>query len=105
MLACVRVQCVPGPRFREPRPLLSTITIDTYAPINAGGFASALMQKDLSIAGDAARTVGAPLPMAALAQQIYALLASHGQGGRDFSAVYEFVAGAGGGAQQQGKKK
>lgn len=63
------------------------------------------MQKDLSIAGDAARTVGAPLPMAALAQQIYALLASHGQGGRDFSAVYEFVAGAGGGAQQQGKKK
>ena len=58
-----------------------------------GGFASALMQKDLSIAGDAARAVGAPLPMAALAQQIYALLASHGQGGRDFSVVYDFVKG------------
>lgn len=51
------------------------------------------MQKDLSIAGDAARAVGAPLPMAALAQQVYALLASHGQGGRDFSAVYELVKG------------
>lgn len=59
------------------------------------------MQKDLSIAGDAARTISAPLPMAALAQQMYALLVSHGQGGRDFSVVYEFVKGAG---REQDKK-
>lgn len=60
------------------------------------------MQKDLGIAGDAARAVNAPLPMAALAQQVYALLASHGQGRRDFSAVYEFVKG---GSGEDGKKK
>lgn len=73
--------------------------------LNTGGFASALMQKDLGIAGDAGRAVGAPLPMAALAQQIYALLASHGQGRRDFSAVYEFVQGGGGGGGGKKKKK
>ena len=61
------------------------------------------MQKDLGIANDAARAVGAPLPMAALAAQVYALLSSHGQGGRDFAVVYEFLAGQGG--TDAGRKK
>jgi 3-hydroxyisobutyrate dehydrogenase-like beta-hydroxyacid dehydrogenase len=85
--------------------ILHSSLCHAFPLINAtGGFASALMQKDLSIAGDAARAVGAPLPMAALAQQMYALLASHGQGGRDFSAVYEFVKGGAAGEGSDGKK-
>jgi len=56
-----------------------------------GGFGSALMSKDLGIALEAAKLSGVPLPLGALASQIYALLLAHGYGGKDFSAVYEYL--------------
>jgi 3-hydroxyisobutyrate dehydrogenase len=59
-----------------------------------GGFGSALMQKDLGLAADAAKSVNAPLPLGSAAHALYSLLTSHGNGGRDFSVMYEFFAAA-----------
>jgi len=59
-----------------------------------GGFASKLMQKDLGIAGDAAKVVGVPLPLGAAAQQLYALMQVNDLGNKDFSSVYRFLEGA-----------
>jgi 3-hydroxyisobutyrate dehydrogenase len=66
------------------------------APSNrdyAGGFATALMLKDLSLAQGAAEAAGAPTPLGAHAQRIYAALAEAGEGGRDFSVVFRWLAG------------
>jgi len=52
------------------------------------------MLKDLGIAGDAAKVVGVPLPLGAVAQQVYALMQVAGLGGKDFSSVYRFLEGA-----------
>lgn len=68
-----------------------------------GGFAARLMQKDLSIAEEAAKAVGAPLPVGALVHQLYALVAAQGKGGKDFSIVYEFLRGGGEGEEGKGK--
>src|SRR6056297_2993271 len=59
-----------------------------------GGFASKLMQKDLGIAGDAAKVVGVPLPLGAAAQQLYTLMQVNDLGNKDFSSVYRFLEGA-----------
>ena len=56
-----------------------------------GGFGAALMLKDLGLAGDAAAAVGAPVPLGAAAAQFYRLMDAHGEGGKDFSAAYEFL--------------
>ncbi|MBZ6378405.1 3-hydroxyisobutyrate dehydrogenase [Pacificimonas flava] len=56
-----------------------------------GGFAAALMLKDLRLALEAARTADASVPMGALAGQLYQLLVNGGQGGRDFSSVIEML--------------
>ncbi|GAB5030775.1 3-hydroxyisobutyrate dehydrogenase [Nannochloropsis oceanica] len=67
-----------------------------------GGFTSRLMQKDLGIAGDVANKVGGvPLPLGAVAQQVYALMQVAGWGGKDFSSVYKFLEGA----SIEGKRK
>jgi 3-hydroxyisobutyrate dehydrogenase len=58
-----------------------------------GGFGSALMKKDLGLAVQAASDVQASIPMAALAHQIYTLLAESGAATKDFSFVYEFLKG------------
>lgn len=58
-----------------------------------GGFAAALMQKDLSIAQEAGKAVGAPLPAGALAYQLYALLGAQGLGSKDFSVIFQFLRG------------
>jgi 3-hydroxyisobutyrate dehydrogenase len=60
-----------------------------YAP----GFAAALMVKDTRLAQAAARTVGAPTPLGAHAARLYAALAEAGEAGRDFSAIYPWLAG------------
>jgi len=52
-----------------------------------GGFAAALMLKDLRLAMAAATDAGAKVPMGALAAQIYADFADIGQETRDFSAI------------------
>lgn len=58
----------------------------------AGGFAVPLMVKDLGLAADAARSVGAPAATGAAALATYTTMHSHGDV-RDFSAIYDFVAG------------
>ena len=53
----------------------------------AGGFSSNLMLKDLALAIESARQTGQPVPLGALANQMYQLLASMQQGDKDFSAI------------------
>jgi 3-hydroxyisobutyrate dehydrogenase len=54
-----------------------------------GGFATALMLKDLKLAMEAAASVGASVPMGARAAELYAAFDAAGSGGRDFSAIIE----------------
>ena len=52
-----------------------------------GGFAAALMLKDLKLALAAAASAGAQVPMGTRAQELYAAFAAAGNGGKDFSAI------------------
>ncbi len=52
-----------------------------------GGFASALMLKDLRLAMEAAQGVGANVPMGDMAEKLYTVFADAGNGGVDFSAI------------------
>ena len=52
-----------------------------------GGFATALMLKDLKLAMAAAADAGAKVPMGARAEELYAEFADAGNGGLDFSAI------------------
>ena len=54
-----------------------------------GGFASALMLKDLRLAMQAAGDVGATVPMGERAEQLYRAFVEGGNAGRDFSAIIE----------------
>ncbi len=61
----------------------------------AGGFASALMLKDLRLAMEAAVSVEAGTPMGALAERIYTDFAEGGGADRDFSAIITSLQGNG----------
>ena len=52
-----------------------------------GGFATALMLKDLKLAMAAAQEVGAPVPMGHRAEELYKAFAEAGNGGLDFSSI------------------
>ncbi len=52
-----------------------------------GGFATALMLKDLKLAMEAAGSVDAKTPMGKRASELYQNFADSGQGGMDFSAI------------------
>lgn len=52
-----------------------------------GGFATALMLKDLKLAVEAAHAVGARVPMGERAEALYQAHADAGQGGTDFSSI------------------
>ena len=52
-----------------------------------GGFAAALMLKDLKLAMDAAQAVSADVPMGRRAAELYQAFADAGSGGVDFSAI------------------
>lgn len=52
-----------------------------------GGFATALMLKDLRLAAEAAASVGADTPMGAKARELYEAFAEAGNGTLDFSAI------------------
>ena len=54
-----------------------------------GGFATALMLKDLKLAMEAAQSVNADVPMAARAAELYAQFDKAGNGGLDFSAIIQ----------------
>ncbi|HEX3652755.1 MAG TPA: 3-hydroxyisobutyrate dehydrogenase [Rhizomicrobium sp.] len=66
------------------------------APSNrdySGGFATALMLKDLKLAQAAAQSAGAPTPLGAEAQQLYSLFTAKGHGGLDFSGIIRMLRG------------
>ena len=58
-----------------------------------GGFAVALMLKDLKLAAEAAALVGASVPMGNAAEALYQMLANRGEGNRDFSSMIRFLDG------------
>jgi len=80
-------------------------SVNTYCPVPGvgpatpadrhyeGGFATAMMLKDLKLAQDAAAKAGASTPMGAQAEALYALFDANGFGGKDFSAVLQMLRG------------
>ena len=72
-----------------PGPVPTSPANNHYKP----GFAAALMQKDLGLAQDAARSAGASTPMGAAASQLYNLFVAQGHGGDDFSGIINMIRG------------
>ena len=58
-----------------------------------GGFATAMMLKDLKLAQEAAAKAGAATPLGATAEGLYALFDRLGGGSKDFSAILEMLRG------------
>ena len=58
-----------------------------------GGFATAMMLKDLKLAQEAAAKSGATTPLGNQAEAIYALFDRLGYGGKDFSGVQQLLRG------------
>jgi len=56
-----------------------------------GGFAAALMLKDLKLAADAARSVGAYTPMGGEAEELYQRFVDRGGGSKDFSGLIKMI--------------
>jgi 3-hydroxyisobutyrate dehydrogenase len=56
-----------------------------------GGFAAALMLKDLRLAMEAARSAGAETPMGARAAELYERYVEQGEGGSDFSGIIRML--------------
>jgi 3-hydroxyisobutyrate dehydrogenase len=59
-----------------------------------GGFATAMMLKDLKLAQEAAAKAGAATPLGAQAEGLYALFDRLGGGPKDFSAILELFRGS-----------
>ena len=78
-------------------------SVTTYCPVPGvgpptpadhgyeGGFATAMMLKDLKLAQAAAARAGASTPMGAQAEALYALLDGLGYGAKDFSAFIQLL--------------
>jgi 3-hydroxyisobutyrate dehydrogenase len=78
-------------------------SMTTYCPVPAvgpvtpadrdyeGGFATALMLKDLRLAMEAAQSVDCYTPMGSEAEMLYARFAELGGGGKDFSAIIKMI--------------
>jgi 3-hydroxyisobutyrate dehydrogenase len=60
-----------------------------YAP----GFMAALMVKDVKLSQAAAEATGAPTPLAAKALSFYQQVVEAGDGAKDFSVVFRWLAG------------
>jgi 3-hydroxyisobutyrate dehydrogenase-like beta-hydroxyacid dehydrogenase len=60
------------------------------------GFKLDLMKKDVNLAVDSARSLGAPLMLTSTAAQIFAAASAAGKGELDFSAAAQFLAGLAG---------
>ena len=56
-----------------------------------GGFAAALMLKDLKLAAEAAQQVGAYTPMGAEAEELYERFVDRGGGNKDFSGIIKMI--------------
>jgi 3-hydroxyisobutyrate dehydrogenase len=59
----------------------------------SGGFATAMMLKDLRLAHEAAATLGATTPLGAQAKVLYELFDRSGYGAKDFSAIFQMLRG------------
>ncbi|HVB66337.1 MAG TPA: NAD-binding protein, partial [Acetobacteraceae bacterium] len=59
-----------------------------YAP----GFMAALMLKDVKLSQAAAEATGSPTPLGAHAAALYQKLVDAGDGARDFSVIYRWLA-------------
>ncbi|MGI9423419.1 MAG: 3-hydroxyisobutyrate dehydrogenase [Hyphomicrobiaceae bacterium] len=57
------------------------------------GFATALMNKDMTLSQQAAQSAGVATPLAAQARATYQLLVNSGYADKDFSVIYDFLAG------------
>ena len=68
---------------------LSEASNRDYAP----GFAAALMVKDVKLSQAAAEATGSPTPLAAKALSFYQQVVDQGDGGKDFSVVFRWLAG------------
>ncbi len=65
---------------------------DTPADHNYdGGFAAALMLKDLKLAMDAAKEAGAYTPMGGEAEELFQRFVDRGGGNKDFSAIIQMI--------------
>ena len=56
-----------------------------------GGFAAALMLKDLKLAAEAAKTAGAYTPMGGEAEELYQRFVDRGGGNKDFSGIIKMI--------------
>jgi 3-hydroxyisobutyrate dehydrogenase len=56
-----------------------------------GGFAAALMLKDLKLAMEAAQSVGAYTPMGGEAEELYQRFVNRGGGNKDFSGIIKMI--------------
>jgi 3-hydroxyisobutyrate dehydrogenase len=56
-----------------------------------GGFAAALMLKDLRLAAEAARSVGAYTPMGGEAEELFQRFVERGGGNKDFSGIIQMI--------------
>jgi 3-hydroxyisobutyrate dehydrogenase len=56
-----------------------------------GGFAAALMLKDLKLAEEAAKSVGAYTPMGGEAEELYQRFVDRGGGDKDFSGIIKMI--------------
>jgi 3-hydroxyisobutyrate dehydrogenase len=56
-----------------------------------GGFAAALMLKDLKLAMDAAQSTGAYTPMGGEAEELFQRFVDRGGGGKDFSGIIKMI--------------
>jgi len=58
-----------------------------------GGFATAMMLKDLKLAQDAAAKSGASTPLGAQSEALFQLFDGLGHGGKDFSGILQMLRG------------
>jgi 3-hydroxyisobutyrate dehydrogenase len=72
-----------------PGPVPAAPSNRDYAP----GFAAALMVKDVKLSQAAAEATGAPTPLAAQALSFYQKVVDAGDGAKDFSVVFRWLAG------------
>jgi 3-hydroxyisobutyrate dehydrogenase len=71
-----------------PGPVPAAPSNRDYAP----GFAAALMVKDVKLSQAAAEATGSPTPLAAKALSFYQQVVEAGDGGKDFSVVFRWLA-------------
>jgi 3-hydroxyisobutyrate dehydrogenase-like beta-hydroxyacid dehydrogenase len=75
---------VVAPFVAGKRPFIEADDYDPHFPLK-------WMRKDLQLATQTGYEVGAPMPSANAAKEVYALAVKHGLGDLDFSAIYKFL--------------